>query len=190
MNSDDVAASRRRHRFQAAVPSAVIIAPPSSWNCQHSNDQFTYLGDSAHSLVGILRWEPLPFVRSRHPTAHSWWFGTSIRIPFRIREPQGLRPISGHIGHWAGDLCPSTTTGRRADDLYRPGCCRRAGPLDSGCQCHRRSSSTVWLRLGGEVARDGAQWSRPLLRYRLNPPRAQRLRAVRVARWNGPSMPA
>src|SRR5664279_1560368 len=73
------------------------------------------------------------------------------------RAPR-LRPISGHIGHWAGDLCPSTTTGRRADDLYRPVCCRRAGPLDSGWQCHRRSSSTVWLRLGGEVARDGAQW--------------------------------
>lgn len=106
MNSDDVAATRRRHRFQAAVSSAVMIAPLSSWNCQHSNDQFTYLGDNAHSLVGILRWEPLPFVRSRHPTVHSWWFRQIDQNPFPHTRAQWLRPISGHIGHWAGDLRP------------------------------------------------------------------------------------
>jgi hypothetical protein len=89
MNSDDVAASRRRHRFQAAVPSAVIIAPLSSWNCQHSKDQFTYLGDNAHSLVGILRWEPLPFVRSRHPNGTFVVVRQIDQNPFRIREPQG-----------------------------------------------------------------------------------------------------
>jgi len=102
------------------------------------------------------------------------------------RAPR-LRPISGHIGHWAGDLCPTTTTGRRADDLCRPGCwCRRAGRLTPA----GTATGGRHRRLGGEVARDGAQWSRPLRRYRLNPPRAQRLRAVRLARGNGPSMPA
>ena len=41
------------HCFQAAVYSAVMIAPLSLWNCQHSKDHFTCLGGSAHSLVGL-----------------------------------------------------------------------------------------------------------------------------------------
>ena len=92
MNSDDVAATRRRHRCQAAVYSTLMIAPLSSWNCQHSNDEFPCLGGNAHSLVGISRGNHYRSCGVERPTAHSYWFGNRSESLSAYRRAQGRMP--------------------------------------------------------------------------------------------------
>ena len=152
----------RGYHAATSLPGGCLFSTddctPELCDCQHSNDQFTYLGGMPtlwlEFQVGTIT------VRVASGTPRLIRGGSAMdQNPFpHTAEPKGgCRPTSGHIRHWAGGLHPCHATGRRADDLCPAGCwrCRAARLTPAGRAATGRLRRLGWVRSIGFRCRRG-----------------------------------
>ena len=154
----------RGYHAATSLPGGCLFSTddctPELCDCQHSNDQFTYLGGMPtlwlEFQVGTIT------VRVASGTPRLIRGGSAIdQNPFpHTAEPKGgCRPTSGHIRHWAGGLHPCHATGRRADDLCPAGCwrCRAARLTPAGRAAAGRLRRLGWVRSIGSGAGEASR---------------------------------